>query len=194
LALQLAAWLKTSLTYQWLDNEYRTATDPVTDQAANLPGGISPGGSLLAGTYDSQLTSVNATLTPWRRLFLSTTFAYQHARTLTAANDSPAVAPYGGNIYSAMLNGSFAVNDKTDVVAGYSYSTADFEQDNFSGGLPLGTHYHQHALQAGIKRQIGKGKSLGLQYRYYGYADSTTGGVSDFEAHALFATLSWRLP
>jgi hypothetical protein len=58
----------------------------------------------------------------------------------------------------------------------------------------LGSHYHQHALQAGLKHLIAKGKTLGLQYRYYRYADSSSGGVNDFEAHALFATLAWRLP
>ena len=92
-----------------------------------------------------------------------------------------------------MMNGSFALNEKTDLLAGYSFSTADFAQDNFAGGLPLETQYHQHALEAGMKRQIGKGKSLGLQYRYYRYEDSSAGNASNFEAQALFATLSWRL-
>ena len=194
LGLQWTTWLQTSLTYQWIKNRYRTATEPVLDPSTSPPGIISPGGAHLAGTYDSQLTSLNATVTPWRRLFFSSTFAFQHARTRTDANGSTAVAPYGGNIYTAMLNGTFTINEKTDLVAGYSFSTADFAQDNFAGGLPLGTHYHQHAFQAALNRQIGKGKTLGFQYRYYRYADSLTGGASDFEAQALFATLAWRLP
>lgn len=194
LSLQMAAWLQTSLTYQWIKNDYRTATYDAIDPLTNLPGGISPGGGHLAGTYDSQVASLNLTATPWRRLFLSTTFAFQHAQTRTAANDTTPVAPYGGNIYTSMLNGSYALNEKTDLVAGYSFSTADFAQDNFTGGLPLGTHYHQHALEAGIKHTIAKGKTLGLQYRYYRYGDTSNGGASDFEAQALFATLAWRLP
>jgi hypothetical protein len=194
LSFQLASWLQTSLTYQWIKNHYRTATYGVDNPIGNIPGGFSPGGGLLAGTYDSQVTSLNLTAIPWQRLFVSSTFAFQHARTLTSANDTTSVAPYRGNIYTAMLNGSFALNEKTDLVAGYSFSTADFAQDNFTGGLPLGTHYHQHGLEAGVKRQIGKGKTLGLQYRYYRYEDSSTGGASDFEAQALFATLAWRLP
>jgi hypothetical protein len=93
-----------------------------------------------------------------------------------------------------MLNGSFTLSDKTDLVAGYSFSTADFEQDNFTTGLPLGSHYHQHALEAGVKRRIAKATTLGIQYRYYRYADSSTGNATDFQAQALFATLTWRLP
>ncbi len=193
LSFQWTAWLQTSLSYQWMKNHYRTATDPVADLSSNLPGGISPGGGLLAGTYDSQLTSFNATLSPWRRLFVSSTFAFQHAKTQTEANDFTGVAPYEGNIYTAMLNGTLALNDKTDLVAGYSFSTADFAQDNFAGGLPLGTHYHQHAIEAGVRHRIGKGKTLGLQYRYYRYGDTSTGEASNFQAQAIFATLTWRL-
>jgi hypothetical protein len=193
-SLQLAAWLQTSLTYQWTRNHYRTATDPVNDPINNLVAGISPGGSLLAGSYDSHLTSLNATVSPWRRLFVSSTFAYQHAVTRSDANDFTGVAPYEGNIYTAMLNGTLALNDKTDLVAGYSFSTADFAQHDLAGGLPLGTHYHQQAIEAAVKRHIGKGKTLGLQYRYYRYSDSATGDASTFQAQAVFATLSWRLP
>lgn len=194
LSFQQTAWLQTSLTYQWLKNSYRTATDPLNDPITKVLNGLSPGGGHLAGEYDSQLTSLNATATPWHRLFVSTTFAFQHARTVTADNGLTAVAPYQGNIYTAMLNGTFALNDKTDLVAGYSFSTADFGQDNLPGGLPLGTHYHQHAFEAGLKRHIGKGKTFGLQYRYYRYGDSANGGSGNFEAQAVFATLAWRLP
>ena len=194
LSFQVNSWLKTSLSYEWLQNHYRTATDALNDPATNLPGGISPGGGHLAGTYNSQITSFNVALTPWRKLVLSSTFAFQHARTRTDSNDNPGVAPYIGNIYTAMANGVYALNEKVDIVAGYSFSTADFGQDNFAGGLPLGTHYHQHALQAGVNRRIGKGRTLGLQYRYYRYADSSLGGIGDFQAQAVFATLAWRLP
>jgi hypothetical protein len=126
LNLQLAPWLKTTFSYQWLQSDYRTATDPVTDVSAGLAGGISPGGSWLDGTYHSRTATLNATLTPWRRLFLSTTFSYQNARTVTAANGSTAVAPYAGDIYGMMASGSYVLDQKTDLTASYSLSIADF--------------------------------------------------------------------
>ncbi len=194
LSVQVTALLKTTLNYQWLDNHYRTATGPVSNPTGTVPGAISPGGSLLAGRYDSQMVSLNATLTPWRRLFLSTTFCFQNARTQTDANNSPSIAPYDGNIYSLLLNGTYALNEKTDLVVGYSFSAADFAQDNLAQGLPLGTIYHEHAVQAGYNRKLGKGKSIGFQYRYYSYADASEGGATDLAAHAIFATFAWRLP
>ena len=187
LALQATSWLKTTLSYQWLQNKYHTATESVSD-------GISPGGSLLAGTYNAQTVALNATLTPWRRLFLSTTFSYQNARTVTAANDSPSVAPYEGDIYSVMASGTYMLNQKTDLTASYSLSMADFAQNNYADGLPLGIKYQQQALQVGIRRQIGKGKSLGLQYRFYHYNEPSSGGFNNFNAQAVFATLSFQFP
>ena len=188
LAYQWSAWLKTSLTYQWLENHYRTTTDPITNSA------ITPGGNLLAGTYDAQITSLNATLTPWRRLFLSGTLAYEHARTETAAFGNPSIAPYVGDIYSVIVSGDYGLNDKTDLVVSYAFSTADFTQENLAAGLPLGINYHQHTLQAGVRRQIAKGKTINLQYRFYRYQEPSGGGINDFDAHAIFATFTCRLP
>ena len=193
LGLQLAPWLKTTLSYQWLDSDYHTATEPLADPILVLPGGISPGGSLLAGTYTSHTAAFNATLTPWRRLFLSTTFSYQNARTVTAANGSTAMAPYEGDIYSVMASGSYVLNPKTDLTASYSLSSADFAQDNFAGGLPLGIQYQQQAVQIGIKRRIGKGKTLSLQYSLYHYDEPSSGGFNNFNAQAIFAALSFPL-
>jgi hypothetical protein len=172
----------------------RPATDPVTDVSLGLAGGTSPGGSLLAGTYRSRTAALNTTLTPWRRLFLSTTFTCQNARTVTAANDSTEVPPYEGDLYSLMASGSYVLNPQTDLTASYSFSIADFSQDNSAGGLPLGIKYQQQAVQFGIERRIGHGKTLSLQYSLYHYDEPSSGGFNNFNAQAIFATLSFPLP
>jgi hypothetical protein len=194
LGLQPALWLKTTLSYQWLVNNYHTATESVNDPVSGFPGGISPGGSLLAGNYQAQTVAFNTVLTPWRRLFLSTTFSYQNARTSTWANDSPSVVPYQGNIYTVMASASYVLNQKTDLNASYSLSMADFAQDNAAYGLPLGIKYQQHALQVGIKRQIGKGNSFSVQYSFYHYNEPSSGGFNNFNAQAVFAMLSFEIP
>ncbi len=185
LSLQATPWLKTTLSYQLLDNKYHTATDTVA-------GGIAPGGGLLAGTYQAQTATLNSTLTPWRRLFLSTTFSYQNARTVTAANDSPSVAPYAGDIYSVMAGASYILNTNTDLSASYSLSMANFSQDNFADGLPLGIKYQQHGVQVGVKRRIGKGRAISLRYSFYHYDEPSSGGFNNFNAQAIFATLSFQ--
>ena len=150
-------------------------------------------GSLLAGTYKAHTATLNTTLTPWRRLFFSTTLSYQNARTITTANDSQSVAPYAGDIYGVMAGASYILNNKTDLSAGYSLSMADFSQDNFAAGLPLGIKYQQHGVQVGLKRRIGKSKILSLRYSFYHYDEPSSGGFNNFNAQAIFATLSFPL-
>ena len=194
LSWQAAPWIKTSLSYQWLENNYHTATESVNDPLTGLAGGISPGGSLLAGNYQAQTVGLNATMTPWRRLFLSSTFSYQNARTVTSANGSASVAPYEGNIYNVMSSASYILDQKTDLTASYSVSIADFAQGNSADGLPLGINYQQHAVQIGIRRQIGKGKSFSLRYSFYHYDEPSSGGFNNFNAQAVFAMFSFQIP
>jgi hypothetical protein len=196
LSLQIVSWMKASLGYQWQENDYHTETESVTDNTVPtpVPGGISPGGSLLAGTYNSHTATANLTLTPWRKLFLSTTFAYENARTVTTANGNLSVAPYAGNIYSVILSGNYALDDKTSLIAAYAFSHGDFAQNNLADGLPLGIDYRQDTLLAGLQRKLNRNCSIGLQYRYYRYDEPSSGGFSNFDAHAVFATLACRLP
>jgi hypothetical protein len=92
-----------------------------------------------------------------------------------------------------MASGSYVLNPKTDLTASYSLSSADFAQDNSTSGLPLGIQYQQQAVQIGIKRRIGKGKTLSLQYSFYHYDEPSSGGFNNFNAQAIFATLAFPL-
>ena len=93
LALRPSRWLKTTFKYQWRGTDYRTATDPstvtlfdpITFDPIIAP---QPGGTILAGNYDSHIYSLNATLTPWRRLYLATTFSYTQSRIVSGVNET----------------------------------------------------------------------------------------------------------
>ncbi|MCI0536594.1 MAG: hypothetical protein L0Z50_15345, partial [Verrucomicrobiales bacterium] len=107
LALRPAKWLKTTLKYQWRGTDYRTTTDPstvtlfdpVTFDTIISP---QPGGSILAGNYDAHIYSLNAALTPWRRLYLATTFSYTQSRIVSGVNERGGLVPYDGDIYSVL--------------------------------------------------------------------------------------------
>jgi mono/diheme cytochrome c family protein len=182
-------WLKTTLSYKLLSTDYRTETEPVA-------GDISPGGQILAGKYNSHIYSVNATLTPWQRLYLSTTFSYQDSITTTANNGSTAIVPYRGDIYSALASGTYVLSQASDLFLAYAFSYADFSQGNFGsatdGGLPVGIRYQQHAMQAGLTRRIGKNLITKLQYSYFYYAEPSSGTINNYAAHAIFATLTYK--
>ncbi|MDB6015896.1 MAG: Planctomycete cytochrome [Pedosphaera sp.] len=180
-------WLKTTLSYQLVSTDYHTATDPV-------PGGITSGSQILAGTYDSHIYTLSTTLTPWQRLYLSTTFSYQDSATITANNGATAIVPYRGDIYTALASGTYVLSQASDLILAYSFSYGDFSQGNFVDGLPLGLRYQQHGLQVGITRRIAKNFTTQLQYGYFYYNEPSSGGANNYSAHAIFGTFTYRFP
>jgi len=188
LVLHLTPDFKTSLSYQYQTTRYGLDTSPY------VPFGvvISPGGELLAGRDRSHIFSVNTTLKPARRLYLSTTFAYQTFTLVTSADGSPAVVPYSGDIYSVLADGTWVLNQATDLFAGYVFSAANYGQNNFAGGLPLGIQYQRHSAQVGLSRRFSRNVSARLQYRFDYYNEPSSGGANNYRAHSVFGVVTFQ--
>ena len=182
-----ASWLQTTLTYRNVRSAFETATDKVS-------GDISPGGTLTAANYDANIYSINTTVTPWRQLYLSGTFSYQDTCTKAFDNGSSAIAPYRGDVFSTLMSANYLINSNMVANAAYSYSCANYAQNNFAGGLPVGIRYRLHAVAVGVTRRITRNISTKLQYGFYKYDEPTSGGANNYTAHAIFATLAMRLP
>ena len=192
LTLRPACWLKATLSYQYLSTDSWTTTHAASNSTPAVQ--YSPGGNILAGQYNSHIYSVGMTVTPWRRLYLDTVFSYQDSTTRTANNGTTSVAPYRGDIYSVFVNGTYVLSASTDVFAGYSFAAADFQQDNFVGGLPVGIRYWQHGAELGVRRRLGKNISAQLQAGFYKYDEPTSGGANDYIACSVFGAITFRLP
>ena len=187
LVLHPSTCFKTSLSYHYQTSEYDLNTSPYLS-FGNV---ISPGGQLVAGEDQAHIFSINATLMPTRRLFLSTAFSYEISTTTTAADGSPAVVPYQGDIYTILADGTYVLSQTTDLFAGYSFSEANYGQNNFVGGLPLGIQYQKHSAQVGLARRFGKNISAKLQYRFDYYDEPSSGGAANYRAHSIFGTLTF---
>jgi hypothetical protein len=193
LVYKATRWLKTSLTYKLVATDYRTTTESVpADQIVGGPAVSVPGGRVFAGNYDAHVCSVNAIVTPFARAYFSGTFSYQHARTTTQRNDDPAIAAYKGDVFSVLANATYILDDATDVYANYTFSRADFSQNNAEFGLPLGIEYDLHGLQVGLRRKFKKTAAANLQYAFYKYDEPSSGHVNDYTAHGIFASVSFR--
>ena len=180
------SWLKTAFSCKYLNTRYYTDTDPSA--------GASPGGGIVAGEYYAQMYSFNTTMTPCPRLFLSTTFSYQPSSTVTADNGVAAVAAYRGETYSVLASSTYVLSRNTDWFVTYSWSDADYAQNNFSQGLPVGLEYQQDALQTGLARHFGKNVTAQLKYGFYSYGEPTSGGANNYVAHSVFGALSFKWP
>jgi len=189
LAVRPASWLKTSLSYRVTSTDYETVTDSTP---ASIGPDSTPGGRVLAGHYDAHVYSLNATLTPWRRLYLFSTFSFQDSRTMTAVHGSPSVAPFRGHIYSALASANYLLNDRTELNLSYDFSYANYGQDNQAFGLPLGLDYRRHGLRAGLARRFWKRFLTNLEYVWSRYDEPSSGHFHDYTAHGFFATLHLR--
>ena len=102
--------------------------------------------------------------------------------------------PYRGDTYSALTSGTFALNPTTDLSASYSFSRADYGQNNAADGLPLGLEYQRHAVLAGVTKRWRKELTTNLQYGFFQYTEPSGGGLNNYTAHGIFATLTKKWP
>ena len=184
------SWLKTTLSYKLVATDFHTATDPL------LVGGapFTDDKRIYAANYDAHVYSVNFSLSPWRRVYLSTTFSFQDTRTAASVPDNGSVVPYKGNVYSALTSGTLPLSEKNDLQVSYSFSHADYEQDNKESGLPVGIAYQHHGAQIGLTRRIVKNIAANLRYGFFLYDEPTSSGASDYTAHLIFGTVVMRFP
>lgn len=188
LALHFFSWLRTTLKYELVSTDFHTVTEPVDSGA-----GPAGGGRILAGNYDAHVYSVNTTLTPSRRLYLSTTFSYSQSRIVSGVNDNTLILPYKGDIYSVLASATFVASQKTDLQASYFFSKADYAQPDTGANLPFGLAYDRHGILAGVTYHWKPSLSTKLQYGFFRYDEPTTGGVNNYTAHAVFASLTYLL-
>lgn len=199
LTLRPVSWLKTALKYQLVATDYRTATDPgfveVFDPItfALLPA-AQPGGEVRAGNYDAHVYSLNAMLTPWRRLYLTATLSYADARMRSGLNGLSGVIPYEGDTRSILATANYAVAEDTSWTTTYSFSRSDYRQPIVTDGLPLGIESTYHGIMTGLAHRFTRRVHSRLQYGFYHYDEPTAGRVRDYRAHAILGMLAISLP
>jgi hypothetical protein len=192
LAWHPSSWLKTTLTYQYLITKYRSDTMPASPAGSALL--LAQSGGLLAGETLSPIYSIDTMWTPAARWYLDAMFSYQPSRTTTMTAGSPAIAPYEGDTYSVIANGTYILDKSSDLFGGYVFSKADYSQNNAAAGVPLGIDYQMHGAQVGLAHRFNKDISGKLQYRFNYYEEPSSGGADNYRAHTVFASMTFRLP
>ena len=191
LELRPANWVKTTLSFKIAGTDYSSVTDP-----AFFPPGsaqlVSPGGSIMDGSMDTQTYGLSVTLTPIQRLYCSSAFTYTHSRAATASNGDPSIVPYSGDIYTISTTATYALNLKTSVQASYLFSYADYGQNNAAAGLPLGINFTRDEVLIGLTRQLTTRLSCALHYQFSEYNEPSSGSANNFTAQGVFATLVYK--
>ncbi len=188
LVLHPMTQFKTTLSYQYQIDTYDMNTKPYVTGASV----ISPGGELTAARDHSHIVSINATLVPMPRLYLSALFSYQLSSLKTVVNTPPSVVPYQGETATVLANVTYVLNQKTDLFAGYFLSQADYGQNNLAAGLPLGIVYQEQTIQLALTHRFSQSLSARLEYRYSYYNEPSAGGAPDFRANSILGTMTFR--
>jgi len=186
LVLRPVYWLNARLTWQWVESDFSTTTEPV-------PFGISPGGTITDGSTLANNLGLNLTFTPGQRFYCSSSFTYGYSRTTTAADQNSAVVPYRGDTYTVGASAGYALNAKTHLDTAYAFSQAGYGQNN-TVGLPLGINFTHHDLFVGLTRQFSNRLSGALRYGFSQYSQPSNGNVNNFTATGIFASINYKWP
>ena len=166
------------------------------------PPGVGLTGTTLLSQQTAEITnqviSESVTWNPCARLYLQGNFSYVLNKTDTPAdyplipNTSVTVLDFKNDYWTASASAGFALDQKTDLRAEYSYYSADNYVNNALVALPYGMGATEHTVSASISRQITKNVRLKVQYSYFHYTDEISGGHNNYEAHAVFSSLQFR--
>jgi hypothetical protein len=151
-----------------------------------------------SGIITQHIFSESITWNPTARLYFQGTFSYTKDETDTPAdiiftgNKLPSIVDAQNDYWSASAAIGFALDDRTDIHAEYTYYRADNYEGTSIVGMPYGMDAKQHSVSATLGRQLSKNVRLKLQYGYYRYRDETSGGHNNYDAHAVFSSLQFR--
>jgi len=186
LVLRPANWLRTSLNYKIEGTDFSTLTAPAT--------GATVGGPLLAGRYEAHTYGWSSALAPVARLNLTGSLTYSDSRTWSFANNDSSVVPYKGGVYMVDTSATYALSRRTDLSASYSFAQSDYGQNNGVKGVPLGLDYTRHNATIALVEHFSKKVSAAVRYSFYTYKEPTAGGLTDYTAQGIFASLTFRWP
>ncbi|MFO1477046.1 MAG: c-type cytochrome domain-containing protein [Verrucomicrobiota bacterium] len=184
LVYRWTSWMRTSFTWRRRSSWYSSA-------AADATGTVPPG-QIQSGHEQADIYSADAVWTPARRLFVSALFSFSNSRTATAQNGADYLAPWQGQVYSAILSGNYAFDSKTSITGSYGFSQSDFAQNLAATGLPLGINYQRDVAQLALRRQWLPGLATTLGAAFYWYHEPTSGSANNYTGEGVFGSLSWN--
>jgi hypothetical protein len=167
--------------------EYQLSTVNTT------PDPLSGLGETESAKLTSHIVAFNASWAPWSRLYLQAGINYVNSGLETPAQDfTAAVLEAQNNYWSVNLNTGLVLDDKTDLNLGYTYYRADNYTDITPVGVPYGSGAEEHGVSTTLTRRLSKNVRASLRYGYYTYADDSTAGQRDYDAHVVYTTLQYR--
>jgi hypothetical protein len=183
LTTRLTPRLKSRFKYQFTQADYETRHQALFNGT--------PGGTLTAGEQDAHVFTAGFNWQPWGRLGFDLAGTFADTELTTFVNNNPGIVPYAGEVWSVNASVNWSVDERTSINVLYVWSLADYRQENFAAGLPLGIEYRWHQLRTTVTRQLNEQLAVNLLYFFQSYDEPSAGGFNDYAAHGVFAGLTW---
>lgn len=170
--------------YDWMVTTFDTI---------GLDGGLVPLPEVEAGETERNIISQSATYLLNENVYLQGSVSYIWSDTETGASrGAPTYISRSDNDYLSLnLSMGWAIDDKTELTAGYSYYMAE----NYTlpaSSVGYGTDLEEHVINLGLHRRLTDNMLLNVGYAYYMSDEGSSGGANDFDAHMLSSGLQIR--
>ena len=105
---------------------------------------------------------------------------------------------FKNNYWTAGLSVGFALNDKTDLHADYTYyRAADYGNNDLFGqsvliSQPYGAGQEEQTVSMSVQRQLCRNARLTLKYAFTSSRDETSYGYGNFTAHLISTSVMVR--
>jgi hypothetical protein len=146
---------------------------------------------------NTHIISQSLTWSPLNRLYFQGSFNYVLDDLTTPVSDSaspPGLVQKSQNDYwFTTLGAGFALGQKTDLTADYSYYRADnYDPDNYQVSVPYGASAREYVVSVGLVQRINPNLRCSLRYVYFHSEDETSGGNNNFDAHVISGGVQYR--
>jgi hypothetical protein len=161
-----------------------------------IPNGGAQAGEVESASFTSHIISENVSWTPFSRLYVQAGGSY-----VLNSLDTPVASSSGINnlvlnsasdYWTANTTIGYALDEKTDLQLQYSYYHADNYINNSASSQPFGAGDEQHSVTATVTRRISKALQVSLKYGFYRNRDETSGGLNNYDAQLVYATMQYR--
>jgi len=148
---------------------------------------------------ESHIVSQSVTWLPLDQMYVQSMVSYVMSETDTPADKyaPQRMTDSDNDFLMANLTVGYALDQKTDITAGYSfYYSENFEIPYATNGTPgsvgYGTDLEEHVFSVRLNRWINPNMVWNVGYGYYNSNDGTSGGNNSFDAHMVSTGLQVR--
>lgn len=170
-------WLRSSVRYQFRDDDYDTRFEAQQAVKAGMRSHIY--------TYD-------VTVQPRQDLLTTASFSRQDAATTTpAAQATTANTPtFNADVSTWLLSADYTPQSAVTLNGTFLYSWASNFNDYTASGLPLGADFNRLDLTTGVTWATGEDTSVKAEYGLYSYLPNSIAERGNYHAHLIWLEVS----